>query len=183
MEWLSGQQLPPLDSPEAMAILRRKAKKLARLGNLGDAEDVAQELALRLLRKQSRYDPARGEPQAFLSMLAAREAVSLLRYERAQRRFPGRLTSLDAPIADDGNTLSAVIADAEPIGTEVRAADIRQDVATLIGQLSRRDRRLCRLAMRYSVAEIARMTGLPRTTIQSRLQGLRAKFAGLKDFL
>jgi RNA polymerase sigma factor (sigma-70 family) len=170
-----------LDSPHTLALVRRKARKLARLGISGDADDIAQELALRLVRKRSRFAASRGNPQAFLSVVVESEAVSFIRHERAQRRYAGSQRSLSAPITEDGTSLADLVVSGDT--DDHRSSDIRQDVATIVGQLSRRDRRLCRLAMRFSVTEISRMTGLPRTTIQSRLQRLRKAFLGLEDSL
>ena len=67
-------------APAVMALARRV------LGNPALAEDVMQEVFVRLWEQPERYDPARGRLRAYLLAMTHSRAVERLRAEESQRR-------------------------------------------------------------------------------------------------
>jgi RNA polymerase sigma-70 factor (ECF subfamily) len=164
----------------ARDLIRRKARQLARHAgpHHHDPEDVEQELTLRLLRAMPRYDPARGHVHAFVTAVVERAAAGLLRRCRAKKRGAGPVRSLDAPAA------------AEPTdrGDAGRAADrvgLAADLAAVLAELPADLRGLAERLTRQTLSEVARQDGVPRSTLQRRVDRLRRRFedAGLREYL
>lgn len=74
-------------SPRLFAIVLRI------LGDRGHAEDVLQEVFLRIWRRAGAYDPARGTPLAWLSVIARNAALDAL----SARRIDHELDAADRP--------------------------------------------------------------------------------------
>lgn len=74
-------------SPRLFAIILRI------LGDRGHAEDVLQEVFLRIWRRAGAYDPARGTPLAWLSVIARNAALDAL----SARRIDHELDAADRP--------------------------------------------------------------------------------------
>ena len=71
-------------SDEVLGVLRRQAFGVAyrMLGSVGDAEDVAQEVVLRLVRSPE----APTEPAALVTTVATRLSIDVLRRSRVRRK-------------------------------------------------------------------------------------------------
>src|SRR5919112_4733487 len=61
------------------------------LGNPATAQDVAQDVFLRLWRRPSAFDPRRGDLGAYLRLMARSRALDLWRTAQAGGRAPDRL--------------------------------------------------------------------------------------------
>jgi RNA polymerase sigma factor (sigma-70 family) len=127
------------------------------------AEDVLQEVYLKVWNRASGYDRARAEPMVWLVTLARHSAID---WYRAQARRPVCALSEAATVIDD-----SVPADEALIGLERDA-----QVATLVDDL-RGDRRALVRAVYFeglTYAELATREGLPLGTVKSRMHRILA---------
>jgi RNA polymerase sigma-70 factor (ECF subfamily) len=147
--------------PLALRILRNQA----------DAEEVTQEVFLQVWREASRYDPARGTPQAWIVMLARARAIDKLRAVRRlgdHRREAANVGRTEVPSAR---------------GTADQVAD-RQLVLGVLANLSSAERQMLELAYYEGLTqtEIAARTGVPLGTVKTRIRmGLEQLRTALND--
>jgi RNA polymerase sigma-70 factor (ECF subfamily) len=132
------------------------------------AEEVVQDVFLRLWNEPDRYDAARGSLRAYLLTITYGRSVDLARSEGARRRREER----EARLAGRGTPAGppeAELADAH----EVRAA---------MEQLRAGEREAIALAyfLGYSYREVAAKLGVPEGTIKNRI---RKGLARLRDEL
>jgi RNA polymerase sigma factor (sigma-70 family) len=183
--------------PATDSLIRHKARSLeARYGPAYiDRQDLEQDLRLALLRAQPKLDPSRGAPGAFARSVIERQAASLARHHAAQKRNGRGVLSLnvDVPVQDEGRVeLAATISDREQqrrLGTrklgDFEHSELAHDLDVVLQRIPHEDRELIRALKWRTVADIARATGAPRTTIQSRIQKYRELFedASLREYL
>jgi RNA polymerase sigma factor (sigma-70 family) len=188
------------DSPvplEALArdLIRRKTRRLIKRHGLNehDAEDLEQELLLRLPPILKRCDPARGDPRAFLGAAIHKHLANLLRNRQARRRDYRRTSALDVrPDSQAEGTRADALADTAHdarLGRHGRSAEeqarLRQDVADVVARLPDDLRVLAELLQTRTLAEAARELGVSRSTLVGQRERLRQWFerAGLDDNL
>jgi RNA polymerase sigma factor (sigma-70 family) len=182
---------------EALArdLIRRKTRRLIKRHGLNehDAEDLEQELLLRLPPILKRCDPAKGDPRAFLGATIHKHLNNLLRNRRAKKRDYRKTFSLDirADRQAEGtraDSLGERVHDAR-LGRHGRSAEeqarLRQDVADVIARLPEDLRVLARLLQTRTLADAAKELGVSRSTLAGRRERLRRWFerAGLDDNL
>lgn len=184
-------------SKYAMALIRRKAKQLARQRGftVNDEEDIQQMLVLKLLKHLPAYDATQSHPNAFVKTVVERYAASLLRNSRAEKRDRRRVCSLSTVVDHDDNgpiELGETIGQREQDARLGRAsrdqyetADVAMDVTDVLPTLPAELRDLCERLKRKSITEVARDLNMPRGTLYESINKLRAHFeaAGLKDYL
>jgi RNA polymerase sigma-70 factor (ECF subfamily) len=126
------------------------------------AEDVAQEVFVRLWQRPSLFDSRRGSLAAFLSVMARSRAVDRLRAEGARDRARDRLgeLSLVSPAAADG-----------PADAVLRRAE-RRELLEAVRRLPPPQRETVTLAYgaELNSAEIASRMNVGRATARSRLR-------------
>lgn len=137
---------------EAEALL---AFLVYRTGDVGLAEDVLADTFERVLRAGARFDPRRASEKTWLYTIALNRLRDLRRRQAAEQRALERL----APVTPGG---------------EVAALDAlgeRDAVVRALRGLSEEERES--VALRYGAAlgvgEIARLLGVPPTTVKGRL--------------
>lgn len=126
------------------------------------AEDVAQEVFVRLWQRPALFDPGRGSLAAFLSVMARSRALDRLRSEDARNRARDRLGELHAiaPVAEEG-----------PAEAVLRRAE-RDRLMAAVRRLPPAQRETVTLAYgaELNSAEIASRTEVGRATARSRLR-------------
>lgn len=145
------------------AHARRVAAAARRvLGDPVAAEDVAQEVFMRLWERPHLYDPRRGSLAAFLSVMARSRALDRHRAESALDRARLRFADVEAfkPVA------------AEPAQDELERRDERERLRQALLRLPHTQRQTVALAYgrELNSAEIARVMHVGRATARSRLR-------------
>jgi DNA-directed RNA polymerase specialized sigma24 family protein len=164
----------PID-PATAELIGRKSRQILRQTGLpsSDREDVEQTLALLLLQRLPKFDPAEGDRAAFVRMVLRQATVNVLRFLAAAKRS-GRPVSLDAllPTADDG-------------ATSEESGDLVLDLAGALEALPADLRAIANELRVSSKTEAARNLGIPRSTLHERAKEIRAAFErrALDDYL
>jgi len=126
------------------------------------AEDVAQEVFIRLWQRPQLFDPRRGSLAALVSVMARSRALDRVRADGALTRARDRLGAVQtlAPVTEEGP--------AEALERHERDAELRGALL----RLPAAQRATVELAYgsEMSSAEIARRTGVGRATARSRLR-------------
>jgi DNA-directed RNA polymerase specialized sigma24 family protein len=178
--------------------IRAKARLL--VGKAGiktsDRPDIEQELALALVERHSRFDPARGHWNAFVATVVERQAIKLLEARHTQKRLAGcRAASLNVSVTgpDGGRVeVSQLVAPkhASAISRNysrpaLDAFDLSSDIATVLAKLPWPVRQVCFRLQHEPMTEVARRLGRSRTALYRRVEQARLAFehAGLRDFL
>jgi RNA polymerase sigma-70 factor (ECF subfamily) len=141
---------------------RVRAAALRVLHDLAAAEDVTQEVFVRLWQRPQLFDPRRGSLAALLSVMGRSRALDRVRAEGALTRARDRLGELHvvAPVDDDG---PAAAVERRETNSELRGALLRLPPA-------QRDTVVLAYGHELDSAEIARRTGVGRATARSRLR-------------
>jgi RNA polymerase sigma-70 factor (ECF subfamily) len=156
-------------SEEALAEAYRRhggavfALSVRLIGDRGNAEDITQEIFLRLWQSPDRYDPERGTLRSYLLTQTHSRAIDILRQDTARRERQMREARLQA---------SAPYELEEEVSDLVAAEKIRQALEVL----SEGERRAIELAYfgGYTYRDVAAQLGEPEGTVKSRIRtGLR----------
>ena len=133
---------------------------LARTGDADDADDVAQDVLVRLSTHLDRYD-GRSRFTTWLYRVTANAAGGLFRRGAARRRMVERLAQWGA---DDA------VAPADPLG-QVHTADVAGLVRAFFNELPGRQRDVLDLAdlQGYAPTEIAEMLKIDPATVRAHL--------------
>jgi RNA polymerase sigma-70 factor (ECF subfamily) len=161
--------------PEALEeVYRRHAGAALGLAQriLGDralAEEVVQEVLLRLWNEPERFDPARGALRSFLFAQIHGRSVDLVRAESARRRREERDARRSVPVDHD-------------LEREVWELTLHEHVRNALGDLSAPERDAIELAYfgGHSYREVADLLGEPEGTVKSRI---RTGLGRLRDTL
>jgi RNA polymerase sigma-70 factor, ECF subfamily len=164
--------------PPVRRMIAAKARKL--VGHFGlrphERPDVEQDLAARLVPRLKDYDPARSTLEAFAAIVIEQAAANLIRDRMAAKRTPPRQPGPPTPVeeAPDART------------EEDRSRlELVMDVADILARLPTDKRALAYGLMGGTVSQVARATGVPRTTVYGAVADLREIFerAGLRDYV
>ena len=141
------------------------------LGDSGAAQDVVQDVFVELWSHPGRYDAAAGALRTYLTVLARRRAVDVLRSEPRRAARQERHHRL-APGQDQPSPCQAVLT-AEAVGL----------VRDAVQLLPRDQRRAIELAYfdGLSYREVALAAGIPEGTAKSRLRLALAKLETMLD--
>ncbi len=178
-------------------IIRRKINQL--IGRAGfseqDRKDLEQEIIQRLLQSLPSFDSGKAHRNVFVTTVVERYVANILRNKQADKRDHRRISSLHTAVdigedepAELAETISQRELDAR-LGCESHSgqhlADLAQDVADVMATLPDELRHLAERLKTQTVSEIARDTGIPRTTLYASISQLRRRFekTDLKDFL
>jgi RNA polymerase sigma-70 factor (ECF subfamily) len=143
------------------------------LGDESRAQDVVQEVFVRLWRNPERYDPGRGSLRSFLLSQCHGRAVDLLRADGSRARREEREARFRST-AEGGYELER----------EVWDLAVAEHVRDALGGLPLDERRAIELAYfgGHSYREVAVLLDTPEGTVKSRIRaGLRRLHAHLSD--
>jgi RNA polymerase sigma-70 factor, ECF subfamily len=141
------------------------------LNNPTDAEDVTQEVFLRLWNQPDRFDPARGSLRSFLLAQAHGRAVDAVRSSssRRQREAKDAMRTAREPYDMQHEVWDLAVAD---------------QVTHAMGELPDEERRAIELAYfdGHTYREVAELLDQPEGTVKSRIRnGMRRMRAVLAD--
>lgn len=152
-------------------------------GNRQQAEDVFQEVWMKVMRAIDGHDPTRSSFRAWLYRIARNAAIDSHRRE-VTRRGP----ELDAPAGEDGATMIDFVRSSAPgPDAEAEQAEVVDAVQSAIDRLSERRRAavLLRHQQGLSYPEIAVVLGVPEGTAKTLthrgILALRHELAGWFD--
>jgi RNA polymerase sigma-70 factor (ECF subfamily) len=156
-------------------LVDRHAPRLYRMavslcGNAADAEDVLQETFTGAYRGLGRFE-ARASVKTWLSRILVTQAA-LWRRRRRSRRDAFPLTGLNGP-EEEGGGLPIPAPGVGPAAEVDYRIDLRAALQTLSGD--HREVVTLREIDGLSYEEIARVLGVPRGTVESRLHRARAE--------
>ena len=135
------------------------------LGDTGRAQDVLQDVFVRLWQRPDRFDPTRGSLRSFLLRDAHGRSLDRLRSDGARTRREQR--------HEGDRSISLRDQDLE---REVEGLLRHEQLRDVVGSLGPREREAITLAYfnGHSYREVARLLGEPEGTIKSRIRlGLR----------
>src|ERR1700722_4189157 len=141
------------------------------LNNPTDAEDVTQEVFLRLWNQPDRFDPVRGSLRSFLLAQAHGRAVDAVRSSSSRRQREARDVLRTAEAAYD-------------MQHEVWDLAVADQVSSAMGELPEEERRAIELAYfdGHTYREVAQLLDQPEGTVKSRIRnGMRRMRAVLAD--
>lgn len=174
--------------------IRIRATRLARSGAVPgmDAEDIEQDLRLDLIRRMPRFDATRASFETFADRLVGHRIASLAT-TTAAKRADRSMTSLEAPIAPDGEDGDLTLADVTPEDAALYAADglqttsgpgLRSDVKRLLHALSPSCRAVAISLGNMTASEAALALDLHRSSIYARIASIRtvATELGLQEY-
>ncbi len=149
-------------------------------GSGTDAEDLTQEVFLKLYRNLARFDMERGSFQTWITTLARNLLVDHFRRTRLERASD----SLDASFSgdDEGATLGDRLADMRPSQeTQAAGMELRVRIQQALAQLSPelREAVVLRDLEDMDYKEIAQVLRIPEGTVKSRISRGRGELAGL----
>jgi RNA polymerase sigma-70 factor, ECF subfamily len=141
------------------------------LNNPTDAEDVTQEIFLRLWNQPDRFDAARGSLRSFLLAQAHGRAVDAVRSSSSRRAREARdaLRTAESPYDMQREVWDLAVAD---------------QVSSAMGELPEEERRAIELAYfdGHTYREVAQLLDQPEGTVKSRIRnGMRRMRAVLAD--
>lgn len=141
------------------------ARRLLSEGSL--AEEVVQEVFLRLWDTPERFDPDRGSLRSYLLAQTHGRSVDLIRSESSRRRREDRDHERTAEAGYD-------------LEHEVMDLAVADRVATALGVLADGERRAIELAYLrgYTYREVAELLGEPEGTVKSRIRAGMRKLRG-----
>ena len=141
------------------------------LNNASEAEDVTQEVFLRLWNRPDRFDPGRGTLRSFLLTQSHGRAVDAVRSLNARR------------LRESGEARRTATAEYD-MQHEVWDLAVADQVARALGDLPDDERRAIELAYfdGHTYVEVADLLGQPEGTVKSRIRkGMRRMRAQLVD--
>jgi len=177
-------------APFAIWLIRRKADRL--VGRAGfspsDREDLEQEIALDLLVRLNRFDPARATFRTFVVRVIDHKVADLLADRSAGKRDWRRNgDSLDDLVDDeDGGRGERWQTLPGTNGHEAQdRVHLRLDLEAALRTLPPALREACEWLRNQTYTEASRATGIPRSTLQDRMKKVRAVFekVGLDAYL
>ncbi|MBX3452481.1 MAG: sigma-70 family RNA polymerase sigma factor [Planctomycetaceae bacterium] len=159
-------------------FIRRNATALAgKYGfNEDEADDIAQDLSLHLLRQWPQYEPAKGKVTTFIQNVVNGKICELLRDQRRLKRdYRSEIPFSEAAKAAEYGLLDGVrgqsdVSDQQRVELRLDCDDILATLPDDLREIAERLKEQCPLA-------VARELGISPTTLRRRMAELRERFA------
>jgi len=172
-------------------IIKRTIHRNCRQWCKDQQEDFVQETWARLIERLEHFKPVRGPLESFVETVVPNIVADLKRYAKAQKRCPHRVLSLDHLLHDTdltiGESVTVLNRVTPPQGVSLNGdlQPLRMDVTEYLQKSNERDRRMAEAVMTQSIAEHARSSGIPRSTVRYRLTALRGQLrkSSLNEYL
>jgi RNA polymerase sigma-70 factor, ECF subfamily len=180
----SANRYPGID-PQIVRCVRHHARRVRTALPGMEIEDIEQELMLHVHRRLLRFDATRGSLRTFVDRIARNCAANLLQSLRSEKRgFGIGLISLDTTACTSAGSVSAIASsdeDAEVCSAHFGYAPeellaLRIDLWRTFDQLPPALRRCFLELFDNTVADAARRTGVPRSTMYERISAIREAF-------
>ena len=149
-------------------------------GSQSDAEDLTQEVFLKMYRNLGSFDPAKGGFGTWLTTLTRNLLVDNYRRSRMERVTDSLDESVDSE--DDGPTRAERLTDNRPgQDTHVAGLELRAQIQAALKQVSPelREAVILRDIEDMDYKDIAEVLGVPQGTVKSRISRGRAELARL----
>lgn len=143
-----------------------------------DADDLVQEVLLRIWQRLPDYDPSRGELKSWIGTLTRNLCVDTWRRSAMQRST----VSLDASMHDDEPSLGQRIADRQPSPEQAAtSAELRRIVSRSIRNVAPEMQTVVRMRLLDELEneEISSRLRIPAGTVKSRMSRGRSQLAGM----
>lgn len=178
-------------------IAKRKARELVGVAGFTkqDVPDLEQELLAMEWQSLQSFDPSLGHQKALVTAVVERGAVTLLRIAKTKKRFTGSQRSLES-VVDACSESQAELGDGvtdedanRRRGLMQRSSeattDLKLDIEALLESLPPDIQLLAEQLKEKSIAEIARESSVPRTTLNDSVRRLEQRFrsAGIDGYL
>jgi RNA polymerase sigma-70 factor, ECF subfamily len=137
-----------------------------------DYEDLQQDLLVDYLRREPRFDAARGTKQGFTyGVMLHRAAVLVVR----RQRRAGREVLFDHLCADLGG--GAIESEMQISSNAAASLNLRLDIDRVLSRVPQRLKNLANQLRSMSISEVSVLTGRSRTRTYQLLRQLREAFA------
>lgn len=176
----------------AERLIRRIARQLARRPEFRHEEtaDIRQTLWADLLQRLPRYRPERARLTTFIDRVTKHKAASLIEARRAAKRGNGRRHISLSFEMDDGEggitELHETISQDHylrwtrgAVRSEVDRLELAIDLEQAVSLLPAEDRVACLLLVEMNISDVARVLGVPRSTLYGTVYRLRRVFRDL----
>jgi len=183
--------MPPPISPADLATLITEAALAARRLHrklvlpAADIDDLRQDLLVDLICRLPGFDARRGSIGAFANIVLHNQSSRIaMRMHRQRRAQGGTVLSLDAPIADGTEPLGCMLAETDGLAAwhgqnrcAADDADLRHDLARVLGDLPDDARGLCIALGTCAIADIISRTSISRSALYRHIALLRLDLA------
>ena len=160
-------------TPFEVSNVRHRARCLALKPGLGGlaVEDIEQELFAHILEKRTCFDPERASWPTFVDRILLTKTLDILASMHAAKR------RADPPVHIDAVEL------VDPLTLDQKAADIRIDLSRRTERLPHHQVELICALRESTMSEIARETGVPKTTLYDVRASLQQELRPMRDYL
>lgn len=172
---------PTEDNGHAGELIKRKARRLRATGNLEflDTQETEQRLTIRLWKSRRNFDPRKGRWQSYSQRVVNHAAKQIFRDSRVKKRTAA-LISLDSPLGSaERASLRDQISETDTLRrlgvhkpNPFECVDHQLDVHELTSCLSQVERGLLTAHVELGTSRLAKLLGVPRTSIDCRLRRL-----------
>jgi len=176
-----------LADPHVQKLIRRKAKDMVGLFGFSkcDREDLEQEFRLEILKQSALYDQTKSSVRTFSDRVIAHRIADLIEERQAQCRDWRKTVRLSDPLpgTEDDLTLEDCLdadgnidARKSPRSPQQEVSDQHRDIQRFLSRLEPQLRDFCMRLLRQTVAEIARETGEPASSLYDRQRRIRVLY-------
>ena len=174
----------------AALLIAQKARQLVRRPEFSksDRDDLRQELIAHLLERYEKFDPEVAHWNVFVTTVVERHVATILERQSTSKRLDGHdMVSLGILVSDDDGALVEL---AQQLGTQHRervtgyastsdeeVTEAQCDAQAILERLPPPLQKLAEQLMTHTVSELAREWGIPRSTLDDRLEKIRAFLA------